>query len=156
MNVTFATGLAVLALVGSITSVSAQPLPDTHVGSIDWPLVRAAQDAYDRVRDADDYDARDKAYQALYAVADSQGLSIPQFDGKLRGPRLVFGIMDNRLDIMVTGQEIPLGASCGLSLEIPCVTGDLARARREEEAAKGVLLDTWEAEELPTAIYERV
>jgi hypothetical protein len=155
MNVRFATGSPHSRWSGLLQASAPSPLR-IPIASIDWTLVRAAQDAYDRVRDGDDYDARDKAYRALNAVADSQGLAIPHFDSKLRGPRPVLAVLGDRADITVTGEEIPLGASCGLALEIPCVTGDLARARREEAAAQGVLINTWEAEELPTATYERV
>ena len=152
----FAISLAAAALVVSVTSTSAQPVQHPDGRSIDWTLVQAMQRAYDRVYEGDDYETRDNASAALLAVAKFQGLTIPQFDSKLRGPRPVLTVLGGRADLAVTGEEIPLGAACGLALEVPCVTGDLARARREEAAAQGVLINTWEAEELPTAIYERV
>jgi hypothetical protein len=156
LKVGFACGLAAIALAVSITSVSAQSAPDSDAASLDWTLLEAMQRAYDRVRDGDDYARRDAAFKALDAVAAFQGLTIPQFDSKLRGPRPVPTPGGSRADVTVDGEEIPLGASCGLSLTVPCVTGDLARARREEAAAQGVLIDTWDAEQLPTAIYQRV
>jgi hypothetical protein len=56
-----------------LPSAAAEPNPHRDVASIDWTLLQAAQDAYDRVRDGDDYAARDKASTDLVAAAESLG-----------------------------------------------------------------------------------
>ena len=90
MKIRFAISLAAVALAMCITSASAQSVPDSDVASMDWALVQAMQRAYDRMLDSDalvgDYSNMNKANQALEAVAAFQGMSIPQFNGRLTGP----------------------------------------------------------------------
>jgi hypothetical protein len=145
------TGLIAVVLFSLLATAYAQATDGAT--QVDWSLLEARQRAYDAVR-ATDTTAATTAYGDLEAAAQSQGLTIPQFDGSpaSNAGREQLNQDLGRLSGRVTpdGDQIPIEAVCSRGL---CFTGAPAGRIRENAAADGALLDTWVAEEMPDAVY---